>query len=267
MKWYYSDNGQQAGPVSQEEIESRLREGAMGPDNLVWKEGMPEWLPASQVLGAAVTQGFSSPATVVMQNTPMGSAAAAPLAVNPQPTGSGTVNVEIKPANFRKFLTLVILGWLLVFGGSILVGLGDNGTNQTLTAAGAGLIFIGMIPLLWGTILSFIYLYRCWLIVDSGSNGTARATPGKAVGFLFIPFFNLYWVFQAYHGWSQDYNQLAQRNGWQNNVPEGIFLAYAILTVLGAIPLINYLSMLGQLVLVPMTVYHMCNTINYHANA
>lgn len=46
--WYYTLNGQQAGPVSQSELADRLSND-LSPNTLVWKEGMADWLPANEV--------------------------------------------------------------------------------------------------------------------------------------------------------------------------------------------------------------------------
>lgn len=49
MQWYYSKNGTQLGPISTEDILSKLASGEISPGDLVWKDGMADWLPAGQV--------------------------------------------------------------------------------------------------------------------------------------------------------------------------------------------------------------------------
>lgn len=49
MQWYYSKNGTQLGPVAQDELISKLSSGEVSPADLVWKDGMADWIPASQV--------------------------------------------------------------------------------------------------------------------------------------------------------------------------------------------------------------------------
>ncbi len=49
MQWYYSKNGTQLGPVAQGELTSKLASGEVSPSDLVWKDGMADWIPASQV--------------------------------------------------------------------------------------------------------------------------------------------------------------------------------------------------------------------------
>jgi hypothetical protein len=59
MQWYYSKNGTQLGPIGDEEIKAKVASGEIAPTDLVWKDGMGDWLPSSQVAelrGNAPTQ-------------------------------------------------------------------------------------------------------------------------------------------------------------------------------------------------------------------
>ena len=49
MSWYYSKNGTQLGPVTEEELAAKGRSGEVSPADLIWKEGMGDWLPFGQV--------------------------------------------------------------------------------------------------------------------------------------------------------------------------------------------------------------------------
>ncbi|MBU6410818.1 MAG: RDD family protein [Verrucomicrobia bacterium] len=51
MNWYYVEQGQQAGPVSEEQLGEMLRGGKIQPDTLVWREGLAEWTPCRSALG------------------------------------------------------------------------------------------------------------------------------------------------------------------------------------------------------------------------
>lgn len=42
-QWFYAANGQQFGPVAQEEFDQLVQQGVVKPDTLVWREGMSEW--------------------------------------------------------------------------------------------------------------------------------------------------------------------------------------------------------------------------------
>ncbi len=54
--WFYSENGEQKGPVSNSDFEALRSQGVIRPDTLVWREGQAGWLPCSTAVqtGAAV---------------------------------------------------------------------------------------------------------------------------------------------------------------------------------------------------------------------
>lgn len=48
-QYYYSQGGQQCGPVSTDEIIQLARNGKITKDTHLWREGMGNWIPASQI--------------------------------------------------------------------------------------------------------------------------------------------------------------------------------------------------------------------------
>jgi len=51
VEWYYAKGDQQQGPVSSTELRQLAASGRVLPDDLVWREGMSEWVAASNVRG------------------------------------------------------------------------------------------------------------------------------------------------------------------------------------------------------------------------
>lgn len=49
MTWYYEQAGEQRGPVSDSDLENLFKAGTIQPETLVWREGMANWAPYSQV--------------------------------------------------------------------------------------------------------------------------------------------------------------------------------------------------------------------------
>ncbi len=47
--WYYGENGQQQGPFDDVAIRQAISEGKLTPYTMVWREGMPGWMPLLQV--------------------------------------------------------------------------------------------------------------------------------------------------------------------------------------------------------------------------
>jgi len=48
MNWHYVNQGQQAGPVTEEELLTLVRAGKISEETLVWREGMQNWTPFHQ---------------------------------------------------------------------------------------------------------------------------------------------------------------------------------------------------------------------------
>lgn len=49
--WFYSSNGQKHGPVSSAVLKQKASSGELTVNDLVWREGMAEWAPATKVRG------------------------------------------------------------------------------------------------------------------------------------------------------------------------------------------------------------------------
>ena len=47
--WYYARNNQQQGPVALSALQDMARSGQLQAGDLVWRDGMPNWVPAAQV--------------------------------------------------------------------------------------------------------------------------------------------------------------------------------------------------------------------------
>src|SRR2546421_8359958 len=45
--WYYTNDGKQMGPVTTAELKRLAASGSLKPTDLVWKDGMPNWVRAS----------------------------------------------------------------------------------------------------------------------------------------------------------------------------------------------------------------------------
>jgi len=63
-QWYYTRGGQQAGPVSADQLRQMAATGQVAPNELVWREGMANWQPIGSVpdLGAAAAPPAAAPA-------------------------------------------------------------------------------------------------------------------------------------------------------------------------------------------------------------
>ena len=78
-EWHYAKDGNQHGPVSASELKQLAASGTLATGDLVWKEGMDEWKPASKVKGLFFKSELTSPDS--LQSVP----AAAPPALPQKP--------------------------------------------------------------------------------------------------------------------------------------------------------------------------------------
>ncbi len=60
-KWYYSRGGKQAGPISASEIKQLAASGQLLPTDMLWKDGMPEWVHAARFKGLYLDISNSGP--------------------------------------------------------------------------------------------------------------------------------------------------------------------------------------------------------------
>lgn len=51
--WYYAQSGQQYGPIAEDDLKQLLAERRVLPGDLVWRQGMADWQPASSVVELA----------------------------------------------------------------------------------------------------------------------------------------------------------------------------------------------------------------------
>jgi len=50
-KWFYAEKGERRGPVDAEKLKEAVREGRLAGSDLVWREGLDDWLQVAAVSG------------------------------------------------------------------------------------------------------------------------------------------------------------------------------------------------------------------------
>lgn len=118
-EWYYSDAGQQRGPVSFEELRQRAASGQLNAvSDLVWNSTMTSWQPAGQVPGIFDSTGAPPVPSSNPYAAPLSQDLSAPLAggtlpmIPPgsqPPDAIACVSRAFTLTN-RNFLQLVIIG-------------------------------------------------------------------------------------------------------------------------------------------------------------
>ena len=49
IEWFYGKGGQQFGPIDEVTLSARIAAGEIGPQDLVWNEGMDSWKPLQEI--------------------------------------------------------------------------------------------------------------------------------------------------------------------------------------------------------------------------
>lgn len=98
MDWYYASNGQQQGPVSQEQLTELYKAGQVKGTDLVWNDTMTDWAPLQSIpelsggAAPAAAAAAPAPAAAAPAETPVSTtaaAAAAPIAASAAAPASG----------------------------------------------------------------------------------------------------------------------------------------------------------------------------------
>ena len=97
--WYYAQNNQQLGPVTLEVLRGMVASGQVGAADLVWTQGMSQWLPARSVpeVGSALLGGGGGGGGGGAGASPYGSPAGyAPAA------GAGQLGYGVAPSYYQQ---------------------------------------------------------------------------------------------------------------------------------------------------------------------
>jgi hypothetical protein len=181
-------------------------------------------------------------------------------------TGGATL-AELPPvARVSKWLVLglayagFVAGFLILAVGGLLEAVAEENGDQPLTIAAVVAIILGGLVLIGGLVAWLFLLHRAWSAIQDGQ---ARTTPGKAVGFLFIPLYSIWWIFQAFHGFAQDFNAFRDRHRLPcEPLNESHFTAFCACSLLGNLPYVGVLANIGVLTLMGVIGSAMVDRIN-----
>lgn len=169
-EWFFSQNGQQMGPVEFGQLQQIAMNRQLQPSDLVWKQGMPNWAPAQTIPGifqvAAPPPPPPPPQQPVYPQTPLPQ----PPGGYAQPGYGGQPNYPQQPGTlgyqpqyvqadmgvyYRKARTSMILALvgLLLFGFGIITGIlaivyasqAMSGMSRTGDQRGKGMAITGLV--------------------------------------------------------------------------------------------------------------------------
>lgn len=110
MQWYYSKNGTQLGPVEEGELRAKIASGEISSTDLVWREGLTDWLPSAKVPElagtAAVAPSPYSPPAPPVQGAVTPSPYTPPVAPVP-----GAVSANIPNYLWQSIVVTIFCCW------------------------------------------------------------------------------------------------------------------------------------------------------------
>jgi len=94
--WYYAVDGEQKGPIDAAELNLLIAVSTIGPETLVWREGMTDWQPAAAALpDSEMPEGWTRPATPPPHPAPPPrEEPASPAPAGSEPAGAGAPTYE-----------------------------------------------------------------------------------------------------------------------------------------------------------------------------
>jgi hypothetical protein len=112
MQWYYSKNGTQLGPVEEGELRAKIASGEISSADLVWKEGMTDWLPSSKVPDLAGVSAGAPPAYSPPVAPSFGGTGSSPYTA-PVSAPSGVVGPDIPNYLWQSIVVTILCCWPL----------------------------------------------------------------------------------------------------------------------------------------------------------
>jgi len=204
--WYWAQDGEQHGPLPEDELRERFLGGELPGDTLVWSDGMSGWAPATRVPGLTEVPPIAPPPPPVAQpRIAPASAGAAPMpSVSSVRAGAAVANRRAWSRLGARFIDLNLASALAVS----LIGMPDlANTMEVLVTTLVGVlmwVFIepvflsrnGMTPGKWLFRVRIIHAENRFLTYGEGLKRTAQVVAmGMGLG---LPIVSLVMLALAY---------------------------------------------------------------------
>lgn len=207
--WYYGENNQPVGPISDDAIQALIQEGKLIAQTQVWREGMQSWQPLAAT-------GLSAFLPRVEATVPPAIAAPQPLTNNLQKP----VEAQIKELNdMFTWFWICLIGTIVTFG---------------LSAIASG-------------VLAYVILYRCWALIQDGYARTTPGKAVGFLFIPFYNFYWIFEAFAGYSKDANAY--IARHNLPLQKMDEGLSTAYCVLTLTCMVPYLNFVTGIAVFIL------------------
>lgn len=175
-QWFYASSGGQAGPLDTDELRRLAGEGGLQPTDLVWREGLPAWMPAAKVPelfpAAADAPGGAADLPAAGYAPLPAPDYSSPAAVLPYQGGGVPVGISARTMELLRqtrpwVIFFSVLGFLAT-GLMLLVGLFITVGGMATRAAGMR-VWIGLLYVAFAAIYLFpsIFLWRYGMRIGS----------------------------------------------------------------------------------------------------
>jgi hypothetical protein len=168
MEWYYAVEGEQKGPVNDDEFRRLAQQGVITPQTLVWREGLANWQPYAEQAPPPppLSTGAPPPNGVVCSNCrgifPAGEVVSIggafhcvnckPLALQRIREGAGATSAveEMRNEHLKHEASIRSVGILYYLGGIALIVMGmlgfaaGTGSSGRIESTVFGVIFLGL---------------------------------------------------------------------------------------------------------------------------
>lgn len=112
MQWYYATEGQRHGPLTADEFARLVEAGTVTGSTLVWREGLPEWRPWSEVAPSPAPAAGAPPAPPPAEAAPP----VAPPIAPPAPEVVAPVEFSATAAEYFRIWIVNLLLTVLTLG-------------------------------------------------------------------------------------------------------------------------------------------------------
>ncbi|MCL4217677.1 MAG: DUF4339 domain-containing protein [Candidatus Hydrogenedentes bacterium] len=186
-EWYYVQDGDREGPVSDDVLREMVRSNQLAPATLVWREGMPEWREAAAALSGTESTP-PPPHRFASDARPVSTAIFGVLSIIFGTMGLlcsplGIAGIFVQPDASQFAPSGIVLAWLVI---GVIIGM-VCGVAQIVLGIGLfklkswgrlGLLYYGIFAVVWGLLSIPITIW----IMSSGSLGIDNSAPGAAAG-------------------------------------------------------------------------------------
>lgn len=179
--WYYAQDGQQRGPVELAELQGMLESGRLARQDLVWTEGMPQWVASTQVpaLAPAMPPLPSAAPTIppTQAQAPAGAAPMVPAYQTPySPYAPQSPHMGLAVTSLVLSLLSFMGFWILTsIPGAICGHIALKGMRRTGDFRGQGLavagFWVGLIVSLFALLLIVGFIVIIVVAAVAGSHG------------------------------------------------------------------------------------------------